>query len=1000
MPSTCPRCERSTDTDGAAFCMFCGERLSDPHATIAHVAAEEGMDNGMPSRIGGYRILRRLGEGGMGIVYEAEADESGHRVAVKLLSNRLAANPMSVERFKQEGRLASQISHPRCVFVYSADADLGRPFIVMELMPGLTLKDLVEQQGRLSPQDAVARIIDVVDGLIEAHRLGLIHRDVKPSNCFLTADDRVKVGDFGLSKSLLESEDGGQLTGTGAFLGTVLFAPPEQIRGEEVGYDSDVYSVCGTLYYLLAGRAPYQHESMTAALAKAISEPPPSLRRLRPDVPRMLERLVLKGLERDRKRRFVSLEELRDALQQLMPEEQVPARTRMLIAAYLVDTVLTVLLVQLPVDLFEWLVGFSDWLFGGDTLVDPVATVGYVLYFALCEGFAGATVGKWLLGLRVVPVGSVGPPGFGLATLRAGIFHFGWLLLWLGVICIVEIPAFGLPIGIALVIGGIAFLSYRVRQPNSNRGLHDLASGCHVVKAPRRQHRIRLTSLSPSRIEKFTELVSLPAELGGCMPRGQLVQDSDGSEVWLADDRSLGRRVLLHLLPNTAPTTIPPTRHARLRLLGTGDVQWQKRECTWHSFAAPAGAPIADMIHPNQPLDWADARLLLEQVVEELHMAEHDDSLPRTLSLNQIWVEPGGRVFLLDFALPSRIATEPVETTLDLIREMTTLLLEGTPRRYGQAVQAPLPPKASAIVNRLFVDESAYSDVAELHCELADSHAYEPVVTRKLRTTHLGIATLLLALPILIMFVYSAMISYIAATISWTSLQATHAVRVGLDQPAVLKSWQADHRLREPLDPQHLANTRQHLQQIMTERDAEIAREISWLSRPERYMFSRTQMLDDPQQMDPGQLTPVEVEAVISQITEPEENAAFSSMRYSLLSVAAFVCFVFLSIFAACAFLFRGGVAYLLANVALVRGDGRPAGRFRCMIREIALWMPFVTVLLVTAFIQVQWPAWLLGRTIAIACAVAVLVMYAAIGFRHPVRGPLDRIIGTYRVPV
>ena len=252
-------------------------------------------------RVGGYRIVRHLGEGGMGSVYEATDDESGKRVAVKLLSTKLASNPISVERFRQEGRLASQLSHPRCVFVYDADADAGRPFIVMELMPGQTLKDVVEKKGRFNSTEAVLRILDVVDGLIEAHRFGLIHRDVKPSNCFLTADDRVKVGDFGLSKSLVESESDVQLTGTGAFLGTVLYAAPEQIRGEEVGYDSDVYSVCATLYYLLTARAPYQHESLTAALARAISEPPPSIRRLRPDVPKALDRVVRKGLERDRK---------------------------------------------------------------------------------------------------------------------------------------------------------------------------------------------------------------------------------------------------------------------------------------------------------------------------------------------------------------------------------------------------------------------------------------------------------------------------------------------------------------------------------------------------------------------------------------------------------------------------------------------------------------------------------------------------------------------------
>src|SRR5262249_34153618 len=150
-----------------------------------------------------------------------------------------ATSREAVERFRQEGRLASMVAHPRCVFVYAADEDAGRPYIVMELMPGDTLHDYLEKRGPLPPHEAVAKILDVIDGLLEAHQLGVVHRDVKPSNCFLEADGRVKIGDFGLSKSLVS---GSNLTRTGAFLGTPLFASPEQVRGEPVDPQSDVYS--------------------------------------------------------------------------------------------------------------------------------------------------------------------------------------------------------------------------------------------------------------------------------------------------------------------------------------------------------------------------------------------------------------------------------------------------------------------------------------------------------------------------------------------------------------------------------------------------------------------------------------------------------------------------------------------------------------------------------------------------------------------------------------
>ena len=182
MTLTCPRCHRSLSTDDGgdapSFCMYCGHKLrqeAKPFALMRTGSYEPGRGlrrrryrsllNPRPQSIGGYRLLRLLGSGGMGTVYEAEAPGSGQHVAVKLLSSRLASSPASIERFRQEGRLASQVAHPRCVFVLSADTDAGRPYIVMELMPGETLKDLVDQRGPLPPDVAITRILDVVDGL-------------------------------------------------------------------------------------------------------------------------------------------------------------------------------------------------------------------------------------------------------------------------------------------------------------------------------------------------------------------------------------------------------------------------------------------------------------------------------------------------------------------------------------------------------------------------------------------------------------------------------------------------------------------------------------------------------------------------------------------------------------------------------------------------------------------------------------------------------------------
>ena len=158
------------------------------------------------------------------------------------------------------------------MFVLAVDEDQGRPYLVMELMPGTTLQSLIDQKGTLDPASALVKIFDVIEGLEEFHKLGMIHRDVKPSNCFLEADGRVKIGDFGLSKSL---EGGLDLTRSGAFLGTPLYASPEQIKRDAVDQQTDVYSVAATLYFLLTNRPPVKADDAAEALRGSSPSPHP-----------------------------------------------------------------------------------------------------------------------------------------------------------------------------------------------------------------------------------------------------------------------------------------------------------------------------------------------------------------------------------------------------------------------------------------------------------------------------------------------------------------------------------------------------------------------------------------------------------------------------------------------------------------------------------------------------------------------------------------------------
>ncbi|MBX6316074.1 MAG: protein kinase, partial [Isosphaeraceae bacterium] len=458
MTLDCPYCHRVLEFSGdrPSFCAYCGKPLGDPQLEVttpcspspgsglpAMAAApqdtptqaytliprSEAAGSKVPERLAGYRLVRPLGQGGMGTVYEAEEASWGRKVALKILSPEILTSPEAVERFRQEGRLASTIAHARCVFVLAADEEAGLPYIVMELMPGETLQDLVAKEGPLPVERAVALILDVIEGLREAHRLGVIHRDVKPSNCFLEADGRVKVGDFGLSKSLTAES---HLTRTGAFLGTPLYASPEQIKGEPVDRRTDVYSVAATLYFLLTGRPPFQGSDAAATLAKIVSDPLPPVRSLRPEIPAELDRVLLKGLERSRERRWPDLAALRDALIPFAPGRLAMGGVGLRLTAFLIDVHLLKFLILTVIGLVRFAASggrWWGWLAASHPLIVGLDVAIYLISFGLIESLWGCSPGKWLVRLRVRGQGA-GKPDLPTMGKRVLIFYGISALPW------------------------------------------------------------------------------------------------------------------------------------------------------------------------------------------------------------------------------------------------------------------------------------------------------------------------------------------------------------------------------------------------------------------------------------------------------------------------------------------------------------------------------------------------------------------------------------------
>jgi serine/threonine protein kinase len=269
---------------------------------------------------GRYQVERTLGGGGMAIVYLALDSELGRSVALKVLADNLADDAELRHRFVREARLAARLSHPNVVRVYDAGEEDGWPFIVMECVEGESLAELVRREGRLDPALVADLGAQACTGLEHAHRAGLVHRDVKPANLLMTEDGTLKVADFGIAHAV----GGTRVTAVGTVLGTAAYLSPEQALGEAVTPASDLYSLGTCLYELLAGKPPYEHETLGELFSRRESGPPPPLR----DVPRELEAAIRQCLERDPGERPASAAELARMLAGAFPASTPTAVTK------------------------------------------------------------------------------------------------------------------------------------------------------------------------------------------------------------------------------------------------------------------------------------------------------------------------------------------------------------------------------------------------------------------------------------------------------------------------------------------------------------------------------------------------------------------------------------------------------------------------------------------------------------------------------------------------
>jgi serine/threonine protein kinase/Tfp pilus assembly protein PilF len=327
MSNKCPKCDFDNPED-TIYCGHCGAPLK-PSTKIPIAYAEtlraprEELTTGS-TFAGKYQIIEELGKGGMGRVYKALDTEVNEKVALKLIKPEVALDRETIERFRNELKLARKIRHKNVCQMFDLNTSEGTYYITMEYVSGQDLKGLIRQSGRLAVETAVSIANQICDGLEEAHGLGIVHRDLKPGNIMVDRDGQARIMDFGIARSLKAKG----ITGAGVMIGTPEYMSPEQVEGKDVDERSDIYSLAVILYEMVAGRVPFEGDTPFTIGVKHKSEAPRPPKELNAQIPEDLNRVILKCLEKEKGRRYQSAGELHSDLNRIV--EGMPTAARVI----------------------------------------------------------------------------------------------------------------------------------------------------------------------------------------------------------------------------------------------------------------------------------------------------------------------------------------------------------------------------------------------------------------------------------------------------------------------------------------------------------------------------------------------------------------------------------------------------------------------------------------------------------------------------------------------
>jgi eukaryotic-like serine/threonine-protein kinase len=954
-------------------------------------------------QFGPYRIIRPIGKGGMGQVYEAEETDSGRRVAVKILGRGIGDDEER-GRFFREGQLAASLSHPNCVYIFGTSEVQGFPVIAMELAPAGTLKELVVPGSPMPMAKAVDAILQVIAGLEAAAAIGILHRDIKPSNCFVDRDGRVMVGDFGLSMTTL-ARDQATLTVAGTILGTPGFASPEQLRGDKLDLRSDIYSVGATIYYLLTGKAPFDDSNLMTMLTRVATEQAPQLTASRPDLPGRLGSVVARCLAKKPADRYATYAALSSALEPFRSAALTPARPGRRFLAGFLDSYVASLPV-IPLNMY--LGSILDARNRTDLLMAQVpAVVAILAYYTILEGRFGCGAGKAVLNLRVIDETQTAP-GMRRALVRAMIFLLPAQLMNM-LLGFLALPAAGRPaagtssmlapilagVSIAFSFAILATMFSTARRRNGYAGLHDLATNTRVVLRPRAVE----ARQAVSRAAKDHVVVTEGDRLGPYIvaPGLKATVVSAPAVVQGYDDR-LRRRVWMEILPAGRPPL-----EARRRDLGRpARTRWLSGrraagEC-WDAYEAVEGQPFLEAIASPQP--WSRVRHWLADLSDEIAAGMKDESLP-PLGVDRIWIGSDERARLLDWPAPGtnpdhRSSNLDPRTAQQFLYGIAAGALRGVhpDTAREEPVAMPLPMPARTLLQAL---RTGAADSLDTVREQAETQLRNPAeVPIRRRAIQVGVCAML---PVLMPVVVVGSIQLLQR--SQTADPEAYALKACTGRLSSFEKLKRAMTAKEQEERDSIeVYIAEHLRDAVEE-SAAVARAFPAVNRARGEHALAERAIANHPTRSPEQIKKAD-QVVAKLIGDQSKGLAALQTPMALWTLAVMMAAfsaAFVGVLALIGSLVaRGGFTFRPFGTALVKADGSLAGRLRAFLRTLMSWFP--AAILCTLVVLGPGPNRPDLTLTLLNTAVLLLFIGCAVwGILHPSRGIQDRFAGTWIVP-